>query len=113
MGARARRARGAGRARAERVNIHWLEHARQDRQRQAAYIGKDSPRAAIEQIARILMGVAALAEHPERGRPGRRRGTRELVVSGTPFIVVYRVRKRPPLVEILRLLHGKQKWPPQ
>ena len=95
------------------MNIHWLERARQDRQRQAAYVRKDSPRAAIEQIDRVLTRVAALAEHPELGRPGRRHGTRELVVSGTPFIVVYRVRKRPPLVEILRVLHGKQKWPPQ
>jgi len=52
-----------------------------------------------------------LSEHPEAGRSGRRRGTRELVISGTPFILIYRVRARPARVEILRVLHGKQKWP--
>jgi toxin ParE1/3/4 len=36
-------------------------------------------------------------------------GTRELVVTGTPFIVVYRVEAA--TVVILRVLHGAQRWP--
>lgn len=88
-----------------------MARAKDDRRRQAAHIRKDSPRAAIEQIDRLLARVAALAEHPEQGRPGRRRGTRELVVTGTSFVVVYRLRARPARVEILRVLHGAQKWP--
>jgi toxin ParE1/3/4 len=36
--------------------------------------------------------------------------TRELVVAGTPWVVVYRVKNR---VEILRVLHGAQSWPPR
>jgi toxin ParE1/3/4 len=35
-------------------------------------------------------------------------GTRELVVSRTPFIVVYAVGDA---VELLRILHGAQQWP--
>ncbi|HET6521471.1 MAG TPA: type II toxin-antitoxin system RelE/ParE family toxin, partial [Geminicoccaceae bacterium] len=50
-----------------------------------------------------------LAQHPESGRPGRVPGTRELVVSGTPYIVPYRVQGN--TVQILRVLHGARKWP--
>jgi plasmid stabilization system protein ParE len=42
------------------------------------------------------------------GRFGSVEETRELVVAGTPYIVVYRVTRR---VEILRIRHGAQRWP--
>jgi toxin ParE1/3/4 len=50
-----------------------------------------------------------LANHPHMGRAGRIKGTRELVVSGTPYVIAYRVE--PDAVVILRLLHGAQRWP--
>jgi len=53
--------------------------------------------------------VSALAEFPERGRPGRRAGTRELVFGGLPYLAAYRLKGD--LVEILRILHGAQVWP--
>ncbi len=59
----------------------------------------------------IEAAVARLADHPEGARPGRVRGTRELVVTGTPYVVVYRVE--PSAVLILRMVHGAQRWPPQ
>jgi len=40
---------------------------------------------------------------------GRVPGTRELVVTGTPYIVAYRVRDE--TVEILRVFHAARKWP--
>lgn len=33
----------------------------------------------------------------------------ELVISRTPFIVVYRVKAK--RIELLRVLHGSQQWP--
>ena len=53
-----------------------------------------------------------LLQHPKMGRAGRVKGTRELVISRTPFIAVYRLKgtKR---IEIIRLLHGSQQWPPE
>jgi len=36
-------------------------------------------------------------------------GTRELVFSPLPFVVVYRVKEE--IVEIARVLHGAQQWP--
>ena len=44
------------------------------------------------------------------GRPGRVKGTRELVISSTPFVLVYRL-KGGQRIEVLRLLHGSQLWP--
>jgi toxin ParE1/3/4 len=43
------------------------------------------------------------------GRAGRVPGTRELVIAGTPFIIPYRVAEN--TIQILRVLHGKRKWP--
>ncbi len=56
----------------------------------------------------VLDQTAALADFPRRGRPGRVGGTRELVIVGTPFIVVYRIRDA---VEIVGFLHARQQWP--
>ncbi len=45
------------------------------------------------------------------GRTGRLHGSRELVVAGTPYVVKYRVAETQ--VDILRVLHGAQTWPPE
>jgi len=52
-----------------------------------------------------------LIDQPEIGRPGRIDGTRELVISRTSFIVIYRVHQNIKQAEILRLVRGAQKWP--
>jgi toxin ParE1/3/4 len=46
------------------------------------------------------------------GRVGRVAGTRELVLSRTPYIVIYELRGPDEEIYILRLLHGAQRWPP-
>ena len=43
------------------------------------------------------------------GRPGRVPKTRELVVSGTPYLVIYRVKND--RLEVLRVFHGARQWP--
>ena len=75
----------------------------------SAYIARDNPTAARQTIDRIRDAVAHLAVHPAMGRVGRRNGTRELVIAGTPKIVAYRVRKGS--VRILAVLHSSQRWP--
>jgi plasmid stabilization system protein ParE len=50
-----------------------------------------------------------VAEFPQMGRSGRIEGTRELVISGTPYIAAYRIDGD--AVRILRVLHGAQQWP--
>ncbi len=53
---------------------------------------------------RILASVQQLETFPLSGRAGRVPGTRELVVSNTPFIVAYAVAKT--RIVILALYHG-------
>ena len=68
--------------------------------------------AAAEQDEEIEHQVDMLMQHPKMGRPGRMKGTRELVISRTPFIVVYRLEGTQ-RIEVIRLLHGSQQWPPE
>jgi toxin ParE1/3/4 len=60
-------------------------------------------------VKRLTSATLALGQMPNRGRPGRLVGTRELVLA--PFIVVYRVDEMAGAVEILRVLHGARNWP--
>lgn len=57
---------------------------------------------------RILSAAESLAESPYIGRPGRIADTRERVVLGTPYVIVYRVTDQ---VEIQGVFHGRQRWP--
>lgn len=74
-----------------------------------AYIAQDSPRAARVVIERILSSLESLPEHPGTGRPGRVRGTRELVIPRTAYLAVYEVTEQG--VAVVRIIHGAQDWP--
>jgi addiction module RelE/StbE family toxin len=87
----------------------WTARALHDLTSLRAYIARDRPVAAERQVERVIAAAARLADFPESGRPGRRAGTRELVVSRTPYLVPYRIRDD--LIEVLRVLHGRQRWP--
>jgi len=93
------------------LKIVWLPDAEDDYDWQIEYIRAHNPRAALEQDERVEAQVEALADFPNGGRPGRTRGTRELVITGTPFVAVYRIKPRLGRIEILRLLHHAQRWP--
>jgi plasmid stabilization system protein ParE len=76
---------------------------------EAGHIAGDNPRAAERIVDDIFAATDRLASFPAMGRPGRVLGTRELVVSNTPYIVAYRARGQ--VVEIIRVLHGARRWP--
>ncbi len=94
-----------------KVILAWLTVATNERFDQLEYIAQDNPLAAITQDEEIERQTDLLTTQPEMGRPGRVRGTRELVISQTPFIAVYRIGKQRNRIEILRFLHGAQRWP--
>ena len=50
-----------------------------------------------------------LAQFPEQGRTGRKSGTPELVLTGLPYLAIYRLEGDG--IEILRILHRAQIWP--
>ena len=93
------------------MRVRWLRTTLANLNAEAEFISQDSPAAAARSVAAIVNAVENLKRFPASGRPGRVPGTRELVVSGTPYIVPYRVRGD--AVELLRIFHGARKWPNQ
>ena len=91
------------------MKIKWVCLALDDLDAAGKFIARDNPEAAGRVLKRIWEAVQLLAEHPDAGRAGRVPGTRELVIADTPFIIPYRVVEN--TVQILRVLHGKRKWP--
>ena len=74
-----------------------------------ACIAKDNPEAATKVAGKIWETTRMLSNHPAMGKSGRVPGTREMVATGTSYIVPYRVVANE--VQILRILHGARKWP--
>ncbi|CAE6826772.1 type II toxin-antitoxin system RelE/ParE family toxin [Paraburkholderia haematera] len=91
------------------MRLEWSAFAIEDRDAIFDYIEEDSPRAAVVVDDRIRTQVRQLLQFPETGRLGRIEGTRELVISRTPYIAAYRITGD--TVRILRVLHGAQLWP--
>ena len=89
--------------------IRWLKTATRTCFAQLDHIAQDNTAAAVRLDEKIEQQIDLLAQYPEMGRIGRVQGTRELVIGRTPFIAVYRVQTG--RIEILRILHGAQKWP--
>lgn len=91
------------------MRIRWTEPAAAAQARIQDYISNDNPRAAFEVIRRIRIAVSQLAVHPKIGRPGRVRGTYELVIHDLPYIVPYCIKKDE--VQILSVYRTSRKWP--
>ena len=92
------------------MRIEWLPEAAGNLTAQLEWIAERDPWAAIDVGDAVDATVTRLIAHPALGRPGRVPSTRELVVVGTPYVVVYRIERT--VVLVLRILHGAQRWPP-
>ena len=92
------------------MRVRWTSDAADDLERISDYIAEDRPETARRIAVDIIQSVDALDTFPNRGRPGRVEGTRELVLAPLPFIAVYEVHEQD--VQVLRILHGAQQWPP-
>ena len=91
------------------MTVVWSVRAVRNLALLRARMARDRPDAARQMAEAILASVDLLSAHPGLGKPGRIRGTRELVVPGTPYLVPYRVRGE--RIEIAAVFHGRQKWP--
>jgi toxin ParE1/3/4 len=91
------------------VKLEWSVWARADRDAIFDYIEAESPRAAVAVDKRISDRIKVLQQLPRSGRPGRVEGTRELIITRTPYIVAYRIIGD--TVRILRVLHSSRQWP--
>jgi toxin ParE1/3/4 len=92
------------------MRIRWSPAATEDLFRIVEYIFRENAPAAQRVANTIYENIGVLNSFPNRGRMGRVEGTREMPVPSLPFIVVYRVVEE--AVEITRIIHGAQRWPP-
>jgi len=91
------------------VRIRWEEDAIIDLVALRAYIAKDNPAAALSLAERITAKAELLADQPLLGEPGRIHNTRELVVTNTPYTLIYHAAAE--TISILRVLHQARRWP--
>jgi len=91
------------------MKLRWSESAAADLERIADYLGDKTPAHAERLTLAIWRAPEMLLQSPLIGRPGRVPGTRELVLTPLPWILVY--MPGPEAIDILRVLHGAQRWP--
>ena len=73
------------------------------------WIAQDSPVNARSVATRILAAIEdRIALFPKMGRTGRVEGTREWVVAGLPYVIVYLADDAHDAVVVLGIFHGAQ-----
>ncbi len=90
------------------MKVVWSQQARQEWLDQYRFYFGRNPEAARRIRQTVMEAVGNLRDHPKIGRPGRIEDTRELVISGTPFVAIYDIS--PNRVEILHFYDGRQDW---
>ena len=90
------------------MKVTWSEPAEDDLDRIARYIAHDNLQAALELDDLLRSSANGLSAFPEKGRPGRFPGTRELVVHKN-YILVYVIT--PDAIKIVTVLHSARQWP--
>lgn len=94
------------------MRLVWDEQARSDLVGIRRYIAQDDPAAAAQVSAKIRARILTLIEYPLMGREGRTPRTRELIISGLPYIGIYRLDDERGTIEIIRVMHSAQLYPP-
>ena len=95
------------------MQLKWTDLADIDLEKIEAHIAQEnSPIVAIDVVMNIIDSThLILPDHPRAGRQGRLKNTRELVIDGVPFIVIYRENISTNCIEVLRVLHDAHQWP--
>ena len=92
------------------TSVVWHLRALDDLENLRRHIAQDNPGAADAVRDRIREAINILPTYPHIGRPGRIAGVRELVVTGTPYVVPYLLAPSA-RIEILAIIHGAMQWP--
>lgn len=93
------------------MKVSFTPSADEDLEAILAYLEPRNPRASDKTLAAILTTAKLLQDFPLIGHEGRVHGTREFVVPGTPFILIYEIYSGTDLW-VLRVLHGAEEFPP-
>jgi toxin ParE1/3/4 len=88
------------------MRLVWTTAAVIDLEQISDYIFEKNRELAAPTIQRIFESAAELKLFPRRGRPGRKKGTREMVLTQLPYLVVYEVVEQS--IRVLRLTRSSQ-----
>jgi toxin ParE1/3/4 len=91
------------------MQLRWTQEAAADLERIADYLFEHTPDHAARLVRAPHDAPTTLLTFPNRGRLGKKEGTRQLVMSPLPYIVVYTVRGD--ALYVVRILHRAQQWP--
>jgi addiction module RelE/StbE family toxin len=92
------------------MQVEWSTNAVVDLKAISEYIEQDRSLETANWITRTIYdAVQSLRRLPHRGREGRVKDTRELLVPRLPYLVVYRLLEQ--RVLILNIVHGARRWP--
>jgi toxin ParE1/3/4 len=91
------------------MKLDWSARASADLDEIETYLEIYNLDAAIATIDRLTDAVEALHEFPSMGRIGQVADTRELVVTGTSYFIVYRVRRDD--IDIVAVMHAMRQYP--
>ena len=95
------------------TSVRWTRSAQRDYRNIIEWLSDRNPAAAARVADAIDSRISMLAKRPRLGRIGRIEGTRELVISRTPYLVIYELDDANERIIVLRLLHTAQRWPPK
>jgi toxin ParE1/3/4 len=91
------------------MTIEWKVEANHDLDRIIQFVATHQPGRERGVVFSIIAAIELLETQTAMGRAGRVAGTREWPAV-VPWVIVYRVERQ--ALIIVRVLHSRQKWPP-
>ena len=91
----------------EKRLLEWSIHSSANIADIRDYIASDNPQAAQNVLDEIRRVVHSLRDFPLLGHMGRRAGTRELVITRYPYLIIYRLDTKK--IRILAVVHQSRR----
>jgi toxin ParE1/3/4 len=92
------------------LKLRWTPRAVADLEQIADYLLAVHPQSWDRLLTRVEETVDYLLHFPHMGKAGLVEGTREFVLSGTPYILVFRIKHD--VVQMVSVRDGRMQLPP-
>ena len=92
------------------MQLIWRPMALADREAIMEFVAAENPAAAVALDDQFEAKAEQARQRPSIYKPGRVKGTREIVVR-LNYVMIYAVEKEPGKVVVLRVLHTARQWP--
>jgi plasmid stabilization system protein ParE len=92
------------------MRLHFSAAARRHIDDIYDFLAERNLAAARRIVGEIRASTRLLIEYPHMGRAGNAPGTREWIIRGSPYLVVYEVIMQSQEIWVLGIFHGAQDW---